>query len=484
MSPLDLLKKKTDLGASDAQSHIKEEEPQQIPKANKKSHPWRRVIVVFVLALLVFAGGFGYKVYTVGTAISQPDQELSFFEQIQSLIRPPDRPLKGEDQGRINILLLGFGGSGHQGAYLTDTIIVASLNPKTSEVAMLSVPRDLFVDIPGYGYRKINNAFAFGHVTDHPNGGEELAQATIQNVLGIPIHYYAWIDFSGFEEIVDDIGGVDVNVQNSFVDYSYPTSNYGYQTIRFEEGMQEMDGETALEFVRSRKGTNGEGSDFARSKRQQQVLLAVKEKLTGFGTLANPSKVSAVLDDLGGHIKTNLQIWEILKLANTFQNVTSDTLYTRVLDNSPNGLLVSGHTQDGAYILRPKLGWEDFSGIQYLAENIFSIEALEQENASIAIFNGTTETGLARETADSLEAHNYTVTQIGAASTHIKTIVYDLSAGTTPLTRKAVEEEFGANIQTIVPDSVRELITTEQPDFIIILGEDFLPQDITGGPVT
>lgn len=483
MSRLDLLNKKTDLGAPAPQSDNQEDTPQKHTDAKKAVHPWRRVIVVFVLGVFVLVGIVGYKAYSVGNNISSPEEELTFFEQIATLIRPPDKPLNGEDEGRINILLLGFGGSGHEGAYLTDTMMVASVNPITNEVAMLSIPRDLFVDIPGIGYRKINSAFALGQSDENPEGAEELTQATVQNVLGIPIHYYAWIDFSGFEEIIDDIGGIDVPVENAFVDYSYPTNDYGYQTIRFEEGMQSMDGETALQFVRSRKGTNGEGSDFARSKRQQLVLLAVKDKLTGFGTLANPSKVSAVLDDLSGHMKTNFQIWEILKLAGMFENINSNTLYTRVLDNSPNGLLVSGYTQDGAYILRPKLGWEDFSAIQYLAENIFDIEAINAEEATIAVFNGTKEEGLAKNTADSLESQNYSVTQIGTASAYVQTTIYDLSLGSTPLTLKAIEEEFDAHVRTSVPESVLELIEDDQVDIIIILGDDFLPTDITGGPV-
>src|SRR5690606_10225583 len=140
----------------------------------------------------------------------------------------------------------------------------------------------------------------------------------------------------------------------------------------------------------------------ARSKRQQKVILAVKEKLSSLGTLANPSKINAVIDDVASHMKTNFQLWELLKLAKMYDGVDQTHIATKVLDTTEEGLLVSDRTQDGAYILRPKLGWDDFSEIQFTAQNIFNVTAVAKENAKIAVFNGTTQEGLARTTADEL----------------------------------------------------------------------------------
>lgn len=482
MNPRDLLQKKKPSDTPEPIQHTEEEHHQEKPR---KAHPWRRMIIVLILAVFAFAGILGYKAYSVGSRIIAQDEGTSFFDQIRSLVSAPDKPLKGEDDGRINILLMGFGGSGHQGAYLTDTMIVASLKPDTKEIAMISVPRDLFTEIPGYGYRKINNAFAFGRAEGVDGGGESLAQATVQSTLGIPIHYYAWVDFTGFEQIIDDIGGVTVHVDQSFVDYSYPTLDYGYQTVRFTEGDQTMDGETALKYVRSRHGTNGEGSDFARAKRQQKVILAVKEKLSGFGTLANPSKVNAVLNDLSTHMKTNMQLWELMKVAKLYDGVSQDQIANKVLDNGSDGLLVADHTQDGAYILRPKAGWDDFSVIQYTTQNIFEITAIARENAKIAVYNGTGQEGLARSTANDLESLDYTVEQVGNATTQVTTTIYDLSLGTKPKSIAALQEKIGGVVKTTLPTTLQSLYDPEDPvDVIIILGSDFEEQNTQGGPVT
>jgi len=479
MAPTDLLKAKTPV----EQKNNQPSEPAKELRPAQRSHPWRRIIIVAVLAILVFAGLLGYRVYRIGTAITAPTTDMSFYQQIKSLIVPSERPLRGEEEGRINVLLLGFGGAGHQGAYLSDTIIVASLNPQTKEVALMSIPRDLYVEIPGYGYRKINNAFAFGHMEkDVTDGGEALAQATVQQVLGIPIHYYAWLDFSGFEKIVDDIGGIDVTIDQSFVDYTYPTLDYGYQTVRFTEGQQTMDGDTALKYVRSRHGTNGEGSDFARSKRQQKVIMAVKEKLLSFGTLTNPTRISSVLDDLTSHTKTNFQIWEISKVAKMFEAISGDKISSHVIDNSKDGLLVSKHTEDGAYILSPKSG--NFSEIQYFAQNIFNLSSIQKENAEIAVLNGTKTTGLGRSTADDLEALQYTVTKVDSTANQPATVIYDLSNGANPETAAALKDKFRSRVETQLPQSLQKLFTSETlPDIIIVLGEDMVPAKPTGGSV-
>jgi len=483
MQHRNLLKKKTPSDTPEPTQH-NDEHRQEVPY-KRKAHPWRRVIIVLILAVFAFAGVLGYKAYTVGSRIFAQQDGGTFFDQIKGLISAPDKPLKGEDDGRINILLLGFGGSGHQGAYLTDTMMVVSLKPATNEVAIVSIPRDMFVNIPNYGYRKINNAFAFGTANDGYAAGASLAEATVQGTLGIPIHYYAWLDFTGFEKIIDDVGGVDVHVDNSFVDYSYPTLDYGYQTVRFTEGDQTMDGKTALKYVRSRHGTNGEGSDFARSKRQQKVILAIKNKLTGFGTLANPSKVNAVLNDLSTHMHTDMQLWEIMKVAKLYDGVTQDQIVTKVLDNGADGLLVADHTQDGAYILRPKSGWEDFSAIQYAVQNIFETSAIARENATIAVYNGTGTEGLARTTANNLKSLDYDVETIGNASAQLTTIIYDLTGGNKPKSVEALQEKIGGTVKTILPPSIQTLLDPENPvDILIILGSDFTEQNTQGGPVT
>ncbi|MBU0598164.1 LCP family protein [Patescibacteria group bacterium] len=422
------------------------------PAKRNLSLLWRTLLVVLIISIGFGLGLITKAVLAVNSTNIESGQKIGFFEQIRHLISNPEDQIQGENEDRINILLTGIGGPGHQGAYLADTIIVASLKTSTNEVATLSIPRDLYVDIPEFGWRKINNSLAFGLEADYPGGGEVLLKKVVEDVIGLDIQYFARVDFAGFKKIIDDLGGIDIYVDNGFTDYEYPDYNFGYQTISFSQGMSHMDGETALQYVRSRHGTNGEGSDFARSKRQQKVLFAVKEKFFSINTIINPSKIIKVLDDLGDHNNTNLQIWEIVKLAQLVEDVDLDNLITKVLDTGSDGLLVSDTTIDGAYILLPKSG--DYSEIQYLAENIFNANIIKKENANIEIQNSTEVAGLASVTADQLTGMNYNITKIGNSKLDqplSKTTIYDLSNGTKPYTVVSLKNLLKASVSTTLP---------------------------------
>ncbi|MBI3963540.1 MAG: LCP family protein, partial [Candidatus Kerfeldbacteria bacterium] len=184
MPDIDLLKNADERGTPTGQ-------PRQRPKLG-------RLLIGLAVALLIAGASFGYRIVRSSSAISTATQSglSGIITQIKYLVSSGDRPILGEREDRINVLLLGMGGVGHEGAYLTDTIIVASVKPSTHEVAMLSVPRDLYVPIPGYGWRKINNANAFGREQDYPGGGEALATAVVEEVTGLDVPYYARVDFT------------------------------------------------------------------------------------------------------------------------------------------------------------------------------------------------------------------------------------------------------------------------------------------------
>lgn len=459
------------------------------PNRKKSKLLWRSIIVLVVVIVLIGAGFLAKIVLAINSTNSDSQKKVSFFEQIKHLIINPEKQLDGEGSDRINILLAGIGGAGHDGAYLADTIIVVSIKPSTGEVATLSVPRDLYVDIPGYGWRKINNALAFGRESNYPGGGEALLASVVSKIISQPIDYYARVDFAGFRKIIDDIGGIDIYVDNSFADYEYPDYNYGYQTISFTKGWEHMSGERALQFVRSRHGTNGEGSDFARSKRQQKVLMALKDKLFSLNTFTNPSSIVSALSDLGNHNQTNLQLWEILRLAKLVQNIQKDQIITRVLDTGPDGLLINDTTPDGAYILRPKSG--NFSEIQYLATNIFNTSRITRENAVIEVQNSTKETGLATRIADQLRGMQYNVVRVGNMQTQeplARTTIYDLSGGKKPYSLASLKNMLNAdvasqlppfmsdnniNYQSIVaPSNATAKAATPDVDLLIIVGTD------------
>ncbi len=420
---------------------------------NKRKR-WLSLILKVGLYSIVFAVIFGfslsYKVIFSSEGVFSR-QNTSFFEQIKHLVTSGDKSIAGENTDRINIMLVGMGGPGHDGSYLSDTIIVASLKPSTKEVALLSIPRDLYVEIPEYGWRKINNANAFGYLENPDKGGEQLLSTVLEEVLDQKIHYYASIDFSGFTKIINLLGGINIEVENSFYDYQYPDSNYGYQTISFQAGQQKMDGDSALKYVRSRHGTNGEGSDFARSRRQQQILTALKKKIFSVGTLINPNKIVEISETLGSHLKTDMEVWEVLRLANLLENIDTSKIVNRVLDTSTSGLLYSETTIDGAYILKPSAG--DYSEIQYLAKNIFNYTSIVKEKASIEIQNGTNINGLADSTARRLSELSYNIIKVTNAEKRniTDTVIYDLSFGQNPETIKLLQKELAAAVNQTAP---------------------------------
>lgn len=173
--------------------------------------------------------------------------------------------------GRLNVLVLGLDRrSDETGPVRTDTLILATFDPRQPKAALLSIPRDLWVDIPGQGTNRINTANYFGDLTQ-PGYGPELARQTVQNNFGPTIHRYILVDFAGFVALVDALGGVDVDVPETIVDERYPTPDYGYMTIAIPAGPQHMDGATALIYARTRHTD----SDFGRSQRQQQILRAL-----------------------------------------------------------------------------------------------------------------------------------------------------------------------------------------------------------------
>jgi LCP family protein required for cell wall assembly len=209
---------------------------------------------------------------------------------------------------RINVLLLGSDNDQkfQQNALLSQTMIVVSIDPRTHQVTLLSLPRDLWVEIPGHPSAKIDLAFA--------QGGAPLARATVEKAFKIPIHYYAWIGLNGLVRVVDRLGGVDVDVLHPVLDDNYPNdfndSGYGTERVYLAAGPQHLDGRHTLQYVRSRHGDLL--SDFGRSIRQQQVLLALEQRTAGMDLV---TAIPTLARDLNGHVKTDLDLVRLTQLA-------------------------------------------------------------------------------------------------------------------------------------------------------------------------
>ncbi len=445
------------------------------PRPRVRTH-FGLLLLLFVLSLILF--GFSY-VATTGASIARITNR-PFLQQLSHLLTSRDKQIQGEAEDRVNILLLGIGGAGHDGAYLTDTIIVASLKPSTKQIALLSIPRDLAVPILNQGVRKINAANSVGRDLKYPGGGEQLTSEIVSNLTGLPIHYFARVDFKGFAKLINDVGGVEITVDQNFTDREYPTTNYGYQTIGFKAGTQRLNGDTALKYVRSRHGNNGEGSDFARARRQQKVLSALKDKVFSLSTITSPRRLSLVIQTFGDHTRTNLEIWEILRLAKLTRG-SSGSLISRVLDSSPTGLLKNETGFDGAFLLAPRSG--TWSEVQTLAKNIFTLDAIGREEPTIAIDHAQVDRKAADVLSQRLAVYNAKVIRLPATTTPVGalTVVYDLTNGRKPFTRQALAGDY--ELRTIaspaelltngsgVPVSVSNQLTKEPVDFLILLGQ-------------
>jgi polyisoprenyl-teichoic acid--peptidoglycan teichoic acid transferase len=431
----------------------------------KKRKKIRRIIIwSFVVIILAALGYFGFRAYQSMNQVFENGSGniLNLFNGSTA------KPLKGESRGRTNILLLGVGDPGHSGEDLTDTIMVLSIDYKTNNIAIFSIPRDLYVKIPGNGSSKINAANVYGE-NKQKGSGVGLVSQVVTSTLGTPIDYYVKVNFSGLKQAVDAVGGVTVNVENAFCDYNYPTEYKGdTSTICFKAGPQTMNGIKALQYSRSRHALGPEGSDFARSKRQQKVIIALKEKLLAGNSTYNPKTVVNLLGVMGNNVKTDFQIAEFARLYDIAKKVDQAKIIQKSFDNSAEGLLEASSGTAAGYILLPRTGnWKE---IQATVANIFNTSGIKSEKANLSILNGTWTGGLAATAAESLTANGYVVKNTGDNPTknYKKTIITDNTGGKKPATISALEKYFGVT-------AVKAPATTTPAlyDIQIIIGSDY-----------
>lgn len=257
-------------------------------------------------------------------------------------------PWNGE--GRFTVLVMGLdrrpGETGLQ--YRTDTMLIASLDPQTQSVGILSIPRDLYVQVPGYSQlQRINSAMVLGELAGEGNG-PLLAMETVQYNFGIRIHDYIAVDFEAVIAMVDAVGGIEIDVPHPIADYQFPDMNYGYDPLILSPGLQHMDGSLALKYARTRHGD----SDFQRARRQQQVIFAVRDKALRVdalpGLIAQAPRLYASLSQ---NVYTSLSLEEIIQLVLYLKDVPADRFHTGVVDAN----YVSDHlTPDGAAVLVPR----------------------------------------------------------------------------------------------------------------------------------
>lgn len=248
---------------------------------------------------------------------------------------------------RKNILIMGIDRRpGEPFISRTDTMMLASIDPETDEISILSIPRDLYVVIPGRGQERINTAFVYGSAGNNPAGGAQLAMQTVEYNLGVPVHEYVLVDFSAVTKGIDAIGGIDINVPYEIYDPTFPNMDYGYDPLYIPAGLQHMDGATALKYARTRHQDN----DFQRAHRQQQVIMAVRQKVLGLGLPELLRQAPFLYQQINNGIRTDLSLDEIIGLATATAGISSENIRTEVLDQN---YVMSYRTPEGASVLVP-----------------------------------------------------------------------------------------------------------------------------------
>ena len=478
------------------------------------------IIIVTIIVLAVFSSSVVFSDENLIKSLSK----LNLLQQMSRLMGSGNKNLVGENEDRINILIIGMGGQNHEGGTLADTIILGSFKPSTQQVAMVSIPRDLSLKTNNYDWLKINALNAYAEKKEAGSGGREMARA-LSELLDTPINYYVTVDFAGFEKLINEFGGVDIEVERDLIDPQYPISGQEYvfpienryENLYIKKGQQHMDGQLALKYARSRHALGLEGSDFARSRRQQKILAALKEKIFKVETFFNPKKINSLLNAYNEHIHTNLEIWEMLSLVQLGKNIETSKIISQTLSDGPSGFVYS-QIINGAYVLLLKDS--SYGEIRAMWKNIFSApgsqiltstvsESLtaaltkkenaanqisdetpnksktetepaqtlpltpiidyKKEGATIDIRNGTWVTGLAGQQQINLEESGFEVINVANANNHdyLKTIIYDLSEGKNPATAAEL-----AKIYKTTPTSSQPLAIASQADFLIILGQN------------
>ena len=427
---------------------------------------WLKKIVlygsVFILITIV---GFTTQIIISGSEATKSFGGIGILSQIKNLLLKDKGDISGTKEDRVNILLLGIGGDGHQGPYLTDTIILVSLKPEDKSVALISIPRDLYVTTETFpNGTKINSIYARGNAQKERGGGELIKQA-VGDFFGIAIHYYGRIDFNGFIALIDTLGGIDIHIDTAFTDNQFPAKNFTTKKVRFDAGENHLDGITALQFVRSRHGTNGEAGDFARARRQQKTLLAIKNELVT-KSLLKPHKINKLITLLGKSIETDMELWEIAKLTTAFDEIQEDAIARLVLDDDQQGALKAATGLDGSFLLLPR----DTDQLKAQVQNIFDDATVKDEKPTVVLQNGTKIAGFAQTTKAALDQDGFTVLKIENAEkqSYAKTVVYDLTAGKKQASLKYFKNRLDANISHAIPPEI--LQKNISADFVIILG--------------
>lgn len=392
--------------------------------------------------------------------------------------------LKGEGDGRINVLMMGRGGGYHHAPDLTDTMILASIDPVNNTATMLSIPRDLWIKTAKYGQMKINAAWQAGEFaylgeiapgstdTQAIKQGFESVDQAVETVLGVPVHYNLLVNFDGFKKAIDTVNGVTVNVPAALIDPSIAWENGGSSVIA-QAGSQQFNGKQALLYVRSRQTSN----DFARSERQRAVMMGLKDKVDNLGTLSNPIKISSLLNTFGNNVQTDLSLNNASRLYGIVKKIEASKVSSVGLADPPNQYVATAPIRGRSAVV-PKAGLFNYGDIQTFVRGQLKDGYIVKENAKVVVLNGSGQAGKAEATATMLKSYGYNVVKTGELTNknYRATTLVDLSKNRAKYTKNYLQKRF--NVKS-VPKFSEPVILPNGTDFVIIVGsnESSNPQD-------
>ncbi len=449
--------------------------------------PFLRWIILGLLGILLFAGALRLAFFFATTwrvtplasvPISVPDSTPSpdAPAQTPTVPAPADAlPPAWDGASRVSILIMGLDygdwSADRNGPSRTDSMILFTIDPQAKTAAIISIPRDLWVDVPGFGYNKINTAYFLGESYKLPGGGPALAVKTVEQLLGVPIQYYAQIDFYTFVDFIDAIGGIDVNVPKKIrLDPLGPGN-----VFILSAGPHHLDGMKALAFARNRHTKDG---DIDRSRRQQLVIMAVRDKLlspANFPTMM--ARAPQMYQSLQGGVRTNLSLEDVLRLTMLVDQIPRNDIQQVVIDYSMASLGMVVQNGQALSILQPIPG-----KIRELRDQIFLgedapgplakgslLDLMGQENPTISLLNGSHTADLTDKTAAYFRSLGFTVVHEGTASQHSSVTRVVASRGL-PYSLKYLQQLFNfTSSSQIIYSNAKD----PQADLVILLGDDW-----------
>lgn len=447
--------------------------------ASRKRRIIKWSIIGVVVMLLAVGGWFGYHILHASGNIFKGN----IFDLIQS------QPLKEDANGRSNILVFGTSEDdpGHDGANLTDSIMVISIDQNKKNAYMISVPRDLWVQYgqacPAGEEGKINAVY----MCNFNNGADETAGANalkdkVSQVFGMDIQYYVHVNYTVVRDAVNAVGGVDVDIEGdgtvpygvtpgSVLDRNFDwRCNYTCYYVKYGPGIHHLDGDHALALARARGDvapTYGfANSNFDREKNQQKIIKALQKKAVSVGTLANISKMTSLIDSLGKNLRTNFQTKEIRTLMSLGTSIQGNQIQSIDLISQDHPVVGTGDV-DGQSVVEPLAGTYDYTDIQQYIKQQISSDPAVREQAHIVVLNGSGVSGAAQTEADKLTAKGLNVTDVdnAPAGTYPDVEIYQLGTGDSA-TKAKLESMYKVDVKSGTPPAT----VSSDTDFVIIIG--------------